>query len=299
MGLKQLFWRRNPLDELLKKAKQNKQSKFLIVWNRGLGDIALGLYGLNLRIRMFIPQAEITYLTREDLKEGFKLLPRTHVVVDPIMKRGTSVDLKESLNRAGKNQKDFDVIIEEADPTRWLKWQLGRVVPKLSYQEEWDALAQRYPLEGKEYIGVHIDTETGQYYRYQKNWPKESWMKLFEKERRPFIVFGNQKQGSFPFPHVVDLRGDTSLPEMLSIIKNHCRFLVVPDSGVLSIVYYVRSHFPIDIISLWADPNQGVLKHGVRSPNRLLTHVPLIKKGKIENISVEIVQSYLGRNIYS
>lgn len=293
MDLKRIFCKKNPLDELLKKAKENNQTKFLIVWNRGLGDIALGLYGLNLRIRMLVPNAKITYLTRTDLEQGFSLLPQINVIVDPEMKRGESYPFIERLRALNVNVNDFDWLIEKPDPTRWLKWQLGRVVPKLFYRKEWDDLSTRYSLSEKKYIGVHIDSETGQFYRYQKNWPKKRWEELFWLEEGPFIIFGNQKSERFDFPHVVDLRGETTLHEMLSVIKNHCKTLVVPDSGILSITYYVRENFPLKMISLWSDPHQGVLKAKVRSPNRHLTHIPLIRKGKIEEITPQTVSELL------
>ena len=54
----------NPLDRILEKAKQKNHKTFLIYWNRGLGDIALGLYAIVHRIRETIPDAEITFLTR-------------------------------------------------------------------------------------------------------------------------------------------------------------------------------------------------------------------------------------------
>jgi hypothetical protein len=81
---------------------------------------------------------------------------------------------------------------------------------------------------------------------------------------------------------------------MLSIIKNRCRYLLVPDSGVLSITYYIDASFPIDIVSLWSDPKQGILKQRVASPNPLLRHTPLIAKNRdLRNVSVESVMNAL------
>ena len=56
--------RGNELDRLLKKASSERKQKFLIVWNRGLGDIALGLYALVYRIKSVMPAAHIAFLTR-------------------------------------------------------------------------------------------------------------------------------------------------------------------------------------------------------------------------------------------
>ena len=82
--------------------------------------------------------------------------------------------------------------------------------------------------------------------------------------------------------------------QMLSIIKNCCSHLVVPDSGVLSLTYFIDQSFPLTIVSLWADPLQGVLKQNVASPNPLLVHHPLIAKdGDLKNVSVEQVLEYI------
>ena len=71
-------------------------------------------------------------------------------------------------------------------------------------------------------------------------------------------------------------RGQTSLLEMLAIVKNRCRVLVAPDSGVLTMAYCLDCAFPLTVVSLWSDPRPGVLKQDVASPNPLLRHVPLI-----------------------
>ena len=106
---------------------------------------------------------------------------------------------------------------------------------------------------------------------FKKQCANKGW-KLFCSGLRPLLCF--EEEG------IVDLRGKTNLFEMLSIIKNRCRYLLVPDSGVLSITYYIDAHFPIDVVSLWADPRQGILKQNVSSPNPFLRHVPLIAKNK-------------------
>ncbi len=96
------------------------------------------------------------------------------------------------------------------------------------------------------------------------------------------------------FPGTCDLRGQTTLLEMLSLIKNRCRFLLVPDSGVLSLTYYIDAIFPIHVISLWADPKQGVLKQKVVSPNTELVSRPLIAKNKdLRTLSVDTVMEAL------
>lgn len=276
-------FRRNPFDALLRRARKNAETRFLICWNRGLGDIPLGLYALTHRIREFIPAVEITFLTRSDLADGFKMLQGVDVAVDPEWKRGVPFDLDRSLLNTGLLHSDFDCILEKPDPTRWLMWQLGNLVPKLQWNAEWDRLSERFHLDkNKRYIGVHVQTETQ--YAYEKNWPVAYWREFFEqaqaKEDVGILLFGFGADPQFEGKGIVDLRGKTSLLEMLSLIKNHCSYLLVPDSGVLSIAYYIDAAFPIDIVSLWADPRQGILKQNVSSPNPALRHRPLIAKNK-------------------
>jgi ADP-heptose:LPS heptosyltransferase len=255
------LWKRygpNSFDRLLKGAQKDKKKRFLICWNRGLGDIPLGLYALNHRIRTFIPDAKICYVTRCDLADGFKMLEDVSVIPDAQCKRGKIVDLDAILAARKLQRSDFDVIVERPDPSRWLLWQLGKLIPRLIWNPSWDALSDRFALsKEKVYIGVHVQTETN--YAYEKNWPHLLWRLLFDRLIREkdvqILLFGFSPTPAFEEKGICDLRGKTSLPEMLSIIKNYCRFLVVPDSGVLSMTYYMDVSFPIDIVSLWADPN--------------------------------------------
>ncbi len=294
MSIIKQLWRKygiNPFDSLLKRAALRGDSRFLICWNRGLGDIPLGLYALTQRIYQYIPHADITFVTRLDLVDGFRMLEGVHVVADPDWKRGVAFDLEKTFLNTGLKPLDFDVILEKPDPTHWLMWQLGKVVPKLKWAPEWDALCERFSLEkGRSYIGVHAQTETN--YAYEKNWPEEYMRAFFKRVYLeygvPILLFGFAPNPLFAEEGIIDLRGKTSLFEMLSIIKNCCRYLLVPDSGVLSIAYYIDASFPIDIVSLWADPRQGILKQNVSSPNPLLKHRPLIAKDKdLRTVSVE------------
>lgn len=286
MSIFKQLWRKygiNPFDSLLKRAQKQGQSRFLICWNRGLGDIALGLYALVYRIRHYIPQAHITFVTRSDLADGFQLLTDVDVVVDPEWKRGVPFDMDKTLLNTGLCRTDFDLILERPDPTRWLEWQLGTLIPRLPWNQQWDALCERFQLDpAKKYVGVHVQTETN--YAYEKNWPLEYWQEFFRKafqERGVHsILFGFAKTPVIQGEGIIDLRGSTTLFEMLSLIKNRCRYLLVPDSGVLSIAYYLDAPFAIDVVSLWADPRQGILKQNVPSPNSLLRHCPLIAQEK-------------------
>jgi ADP-heptose:LPS heptosyltransferase len=291
------LWRRygpNPFDALLRKAQRAGHTRFLICWNRGLGDIALGLYALVHRIRAFIPQATVTFLTRPDLQAGFQLLDGVHALACPEWKRGVPFDLADTLSRLELHASSYDVLLERPDPTRWLMWQLGTLVPKMRWDPVWDALAHRFPLTGERpWVGVHVQTETS--YAYEKNWPVSHWRALFarlaEERGRRIVLFGFRPEPSFEHPAILDLRGKTTLHEMLAIIKNRCSSLVLPDSGVLSLTYYLDAVFPIHVISLWADPHQGILRQRVSSPNPALRHHAL--RGRREDISTISVDQVL------
>jgi ADP-heptose:LPS heptosyltransferase len=294
MGMIKDLWRKygiNPFDTLLKKAKKAGRHRFLICWNRGLGDIPLGLYALTHRIRHFIPSANITFATRSDLSDGFNMLDGVSTLVDPQWKRGVPFDLKRTLADQGLSSSDFDVVLEHPDPTRWLMWQLGKLTPRLSWNPEWDALHKRFALDPmKPYVGVHVQTET--HYAYEKNWPADYWKEFFQRAVRQhdmgILLFGFAPSPIFDGEGIVDLRGKTSLFEMLSIIKNCCRSLLVPDSGVLSITYYIDAAFPLHVVSLWSDPRQGILRQRVPSPNPLLRHTPVIaKNGDLRTVDVQ------------
>ncbi|NGX39873.1 MAG: hypothetical protein KR126chlam1_01210 [Chlamydiae bacterium] len=286
----------NPLDRLLKKAEQKQTRKILLFWNRGLGDIALGLYAIVHRIREYLPRAEITFLTRENLRDGFRLLGGVEILVSPSLKRGEKPPVSELLSELGVDPEDFDLILENPNPTQWVQWQLGKLTPRLAWQKEWDGLWKKFDLDpNASYIGAHVQTETN--YAHWRNWPLSSWHELFEKVTqggKKVLLFGFEKEPAFAIPGVIDLRGDTPLFELLSIIKNRCEALVVPDSGVSSMTYFLEESFPIKLVSLWADPYMGILKQNVPSPNPELIHVPLLGENKdITNITAERVYAEL------
>ena len=285
----------NPLDRLLKKAKKQDHCRFLICWNRGLGDIPLGLYAFVHRIRAKVPFATVTFMTRQDLAPAFEMLKHAGVLVVPSWKRGVAFQVDDSLEEVGLTRSNFDVIIEKPDPTKWVSWQLGTLIPRLEWDDEWDELAEKFGLDANcKYLGAHVDTETGQYYGYEKNWPLEKWKAFFTNRDQKIVVFGRGEPSSDWPENVIDLRGKTSFMEMQAIIKKYCSHLLVPDSGVLSTTYYLAVNSPLRIVSLWSDPGQGVLRQNVPSPNPSLVHVPLIgEKGKIDKISVEEVEKAL------
>ncbi|NGX37106.1 MAG: hypothetical protein K1000chlam2_00256 [Chlamydiae bacterium] len=284
-------WGPNPLESLLKKAQKNNHKKFLLFWNRGLGDIVLGLYAIVHRIREVIPDAEITFLTRPNLHDGFILLGDVNIIVAENLKRGDKVDIQTLIDPT-----QFDVILDNPNPTQWVQWQLGKLTPILHWQDKWDALSEKFDLDKQAtYVGAHVQTETS--YAHCRNWPLASWLTLFEKitaSGKKVLLFGFEQDPIFDIPGVIDLRGKTPLFELLSIIKNHCEALVVPDSGVSSMIYFLKEDFPIKHISLWADPYMGILKQNVASPNPQLKHIPILGKDKdITNITASEVYGHI------
>lgn len=63
----------NRLDWMLKRMAKRSGKNVLLCWNRGLGDIALGLAAIVHRINYFVPDATIHVLTRSNLEQGFSL----------------------------------------------------------------------------------------------------------------------------------------------------------------------------------------------------------------------------------
>jgi len=276
----------NPLDRMLQRCAKKGGKRVLFCWNRGLGDIALGLYAMVERVRERVPGAEVTFLTRENLVDGFSLLEGVKVIGVAGWKRG---EKKEG----GVDLGSYDLVIENPDPSEWVRWQRGKVVPRLKWNPAHDELWKKFGLEeGSIYVGVQVSAETC--YGLWRNWPVERWRELFERlellKKYKVLLFGFAPEPLFSHECVIDLRGKTTLFELLSLIKNRCSYLILPDSGILSFSYYLDAQFPIELLSLWADPNHGILKQNVASPNRLLRHIPLIgKEGDLSTVSVNEV----------
>lgn len=279
----------NPFDRILKRAARKNAKRILIGWNRGLGDIALGLYAAVHRIGEFIPDAEITFATRENLRDGFSLLEGVKTIVIPGAKRGEPLKIDSGL----KDQ--FDLVIETLSPTDWLSWQHGKVTPRLKWDPKHDALYEKFGLEKNSiYIGVQAITETD--YGLWRNWPQKRWQELFQRLEKirgvKVLLFGYGDEPKFKGGNIVDLRGKTSLFELLSVIKHCCYGLVMPDSGISSMTYYLDENFPLRFVSLWANRDHGILKQAVPSPNCELIHLPLIAGEK--DLSLITVDAVLG-----
>jgi len=287
----------NPLEQILRKAKRKKHTRFLLAWNRGLGDIALGLYAIVHRIKEVIPNAEITFVIRKNLKEGFSLFPEVKTLIAEDWERSKPYNLQKTLQDLRVSSSSYDVMIAFPNPTYWVKWQRGKLTPKLTWKKEYDALEKAFSLDEKyTYIGVQPLAET--HYGHWRNLPEKKWKELFalaeKRQDLRFLLFGYGSVPSFSQKNVIDLRGKTSLYSLLSIIKNRCKYLILPDSGILSMAFYLNESFPIKVISLWGDPRHGILKQSVASPNPQLEHIPLIGEYKnLDSLTSEKIFSYL------
>ena len=281
-------------DRTLRDAVRSGRHRFVFGWNRGLGDIALGLVPLFLRIREADPCARIEVVTREDLAQPFELAGVDAIHVVASLARGQPVDLSSI---AGPDA----VAFADPDPTRWLEGRRREHPPRLSWRPQWNALADLVADDRNVVtVGAHVASETAQYYGYVKDWPAERFAALFSRfpENVRFVLFGNEARSTFTQPNLVDLRGRTSFLELLSVLRNRCRILVAPDSGVLTAAYYLDETFPLDVISLWSDPRQGVRKQGCDSPNALLRHVAIDgAREDVRNIAVDTVALALERAI--
>jgi len=125
-----------------------------------------------------------------------------------------------------------------------------------------------------------------------------SWRALFDRvgahEGVRWLLFGNAALPPIDHPAVTDLRGRTGFVDMLSIIRNRCRVLIGPDSGVLNTAYYLDADFALDVISLWSDPRHGILAQRRASPNPQLVHRPLQGRDEdVRNIPVDDVEREL------
>lgn len=272
---------------MLKRLARKGGRKILLGWNRGVGDIALGLYAIVERIRELVPNAEITFVTRHNLYDGFSLLEGVKTIIDPHWKRGEVHAINPDL------KKRYDLVIENPSPTDWVYWQRGKITPKLKWDPKYDSLYERFNLP-ENCIGVQVSAETK--YGLWRNWPKKRWEEFFSKVKQPVVLFGYEETPKFE--NVIDLRGKTTLFELLSIVKHRVNTLVLPDSGISSMVYYLNESYPIRHITLWADPDHGILKQAVGSPNDQLIHRPLIAKEKnLANLSVDEVLKAMQKKV--
>ena len=293
-------------DRALRAARPRPGRVFVFGWNRGLGDIALGLMPLFAQIRATCAKSRIIVFTRPDLREPFMLAGVDDVHVIPGLERGTPIDLVGAAADAGFAVEDHHTVFADPDPTRWLDGRRHEYPPALQWKATWNLKADRLLNVTDEVavIGAHVDSETAQHYGYIKDWPIASWRALIAHFPRAsnvhWVVFGNEAKESLEASNITDLRGRTSFLELMAVIRTRCRVLVAPDSGVLTAAYYLDQDFPLDIVSLWSDPRQGILKQGCPSPNPRLNHVALqspaedVRKLPLQDVAAAI-EAALGR----
>jgi hypothetical protein len=284
-----------PFDRAVHAAATAGRHEFVFGWNRGLGDIALGLVPLFARIRAADASSRIVVFTRADLADAFRLTDADAVHVDATAVRGPALDPVGIAARDGIVLAPAATIFADPDPTRWLDGQRQAYPPSLRWDGAWDARADRLlPADaGTVVIGAHVNSETAQHYGYVKDWPADHWRALFACfPRAPvrWALFGHAATDRFAQANVVDLRGATDFLDLLALIRTRCRVLVAPDSGVLTCAYYLAQASPLAVVSLWSDPRQGILKQGCPSPNPALAHVPLLGRDEdVRNITVAAV----------
>ncbi|MEO8507520.1 MAG: hypothetical protein ABI593_07810 [Betaproteobacteria bacterium] len=287
--------RGTPFDRALRAARRVGRREFVFGWNRGLGDIALGLVPLFARIRAELPGSRITLFTRADLAAPFQLTEVDVLHVVPALERGAPLDPAAAAASMAVPLPADAVVFADPDPTRWLDGRRREFAPRLRWNAEWNAKAEDLvPGFDGITIGAHVNSETARYYGYVKDWPETAWRQLFARfpDTRSvrWLLFGNAAPAQFTQPNIVDLRGRTDFLALLAVLRTRCRILVAPDSGVLTAAYYLDQAFPLEVISLWSDPRQGVLKQDCPSPNPELRHLALAGRDEdVRNLSVDEV----------
>lgn len=289
-------------ERTLASAARRPKPEFLFFWNRGLGDIALGLVPLFLRIHQLAPGARIVIVTREELRSAFGISGADEVHVIPGLKREDRADMRHACARLGIKLQRFAAVFGYPDPNRWLEGHRREHPPRLPWNKDWDALAPALPAGAGIVVGAHVNSETARYYGYRKDWPAERWQELFSRfgpdSGVRWVLLGYEAKPGYQGANITDLRGATDFPALMSLLRNRLRVLVAPDSGILSMGYYIDASFALDVISLWADPRQGVLHQGVPSPNPLLRHYPLVAPGEdIRALPVETVEAALRNSL--
>ena len=274
-----------PYERALAKAAREKRDRVVFYWNRGLGDIALGLVPMFARAKARLDGAAIEVVTRAELAEPFRLTDAGAIHVVPGLERGEPISAGTACARLAADPRVGALAIDHPDPTRWLAVARHPAPPRFRWSAEFDALAAPFAVrdDDRPWIAVHASTETARHYRYVKDWPDDAWRALFDAmaARRDvrFVLLGHSRVPAFDAPNVLDLRGRTGFLAMLALVRTRCSALVAPDGGVLNAVYFLDASFPITVVSLWSDPRQGLLKSRAASPNPHLMHVPLVGAG--------------------
>jgi hypothetical protein len=270
-----------PYERALARGARERRDRIVFYWNRGLGDIALGLVPMFARAAAKLPGAAIEVVTRGELAEPFRLTDARKIHVVPGLERGERIGAETACARLAADPRAGALAIDAPDPTRWLAVARAPAPPRFHWSAAFDALAAPLPGDdGRPWVAVHPSAETSQHYGYVKDWPAEAWRALFDESSRRhdarFVLLGHARTPPLAGPNVVDLRGRTGFLAMLALVRTRCAALIAPDAGVLNAVYFLDAVFPFTVVSLWSDPRQGILKTRHASPNPKLVHVPLV-----------------------
>lgn len=275
----------DPFERALDAAAREHRDRVVFYWNRGLGDIALGLVPMFARVRERLPGAAIEVVTRTELVEPFRLTDAAAIHAVPGLVREGDIGADAACARLPVDPRAGALAIGRPDPTRWLAGARAPAPPRLRWNASLESLAAPFvdPTDTRPWIAVHAHTETARHYRTVKDWPADRWRALFAqaavRSEARFVLLGHGREPALDGPNVVDLRGRTRFLELLALVRTRCRGLVAPDGGILNAVYFLDADFPITVVSLWADPRQGLLKNGAISPNPRLEHVAITAPG--------------------
>lgn len=263
----------NPFLSVLKKLP--KEASILLFWNRGLGDIPLELFALTKTIFEYVENARITIITRDDLYQGFTLLdPKINILVSTQLKRKVFEDYDKIFDELSLDKAHFDHIFFKPDPDYWVKNQKKGLDIRLNWQDSFFKTLSIETHKPKAFLHIHSETVYG----FEKNLPKQTWHQIIADLKHKgytTIALGFEKKEHFDVD--CDLRGDTDLYQILSMMQEDLSLFIGPDSGLLNMLYYLDVQKKMHLISFWANTRVGLLKQGTVSPNRHLKHELVIQ----------------------
>ena len=108
-------------DRALENTRADPRNAYLFFWNRGLGDIALGLVPLFDRIRSRSPRSRIVVITRKELHAAFELTDADEVHALPGLAREERVDISAACRALRLDHASFSAVFDYPDPNRWLE----------------------------------------------------------------------------------------------------------------------------------------------------------------------------------
>ena len=250
---------------------------FVFAWNRGLGDIALGLVPLFARIRAQDPRQP--HRGRHARRSGGGVRARRRGR-DPRRARHWSarspVDpSRRPMRRRASRCPLGDRVRRSRSDALARRAAAGVSAFACAGDAEWNALADdRCAAEPRR----HRDRRARELGDRAVLWLREGLARrrvagavraVSASRNVRWLLFGNVRATTSSRRRTSSTcAGRRRSSSCSPSIRNRCRILVAPDSGVLTAAYYLADDFPLDVISLWSDPRQGILKQGCPSPNR-------------------------------